>query len=165
LIKFLKSFQEIEPVTDNFSDGSFRSYVVFPYLKVERKKSWWVELSVCQELCSYRYPFHLPETFLNYQNNFELKVKFVLLKSFCTVSIKKEFPTQEFLGQVSISTSKNAKLKYFIVSVLHQLKDYKVIESEFQILTKQGEIKRVQSLTTNLVSRSKSIFYRERILR
>jgi hypothetical protein len=87
------------------------------------------------------------------------------LKSFCTVSIKKEFPTQEFLGQVSISTSKNAKLKYFIVSVLHQLKDYKVIESEFQILTKQGEIKRVQSLTTNLVSRSKSIFYRERILR
>lgn len=165
LIKFLKSFQEIEPVTDNFSDGSFRSYVVFPYLKVERKKSWWVELSVCQELCSYRYPFHLPETFLNYQNNFELKVKFVLLKSFCTVSIKKEFPTQEFLGQVSISTSKNAKLKYFIVSVLHQLKDYKVIESEFQILTKQGEIKRVQSLTTNLVSRSKSIFYIERILR
>lgn len=163
LIKFLKSLQGVEPIRDNFFDGGFRSYVVFPYLKVERKKGWWVELSVCQELCFYRYPFYLPETFLNYQDNFELKVKFVLLKSFCTVSIKKEFPTQEFLGQVSISTSKNAKLKYCIVSVLHQLKNYKVIEPEFQILTKQGKVKRVKSLTTNLVSRSKSIFYKERI--
>lgn len=163
LVKFLKSLQKIEPITNNFSDGSFRSYVVFPYLKVERKRSWWVELYVCQELCSYRYPFHLPETFLNYHNDFELKVKFVLLKYFCTLSINKEFPTQEFLEQVSLSNSKNTKLKYYIVSVLHQFKDYKIIEPEFQILTKQGKLKRVESLTTNLVSRSKSIFYKERI--
>lgn len=66
------------------------------------------------------------------------------MKSFCTVSIKKEFPTQEFLGQVSIPTSKNTKLKYFIISVLHQLKDSKVIDSDFQILTKQGKIKRFE---------------------
>lgn len=39
LVKFLKSLQKIEPITNNFSDGSFRSYVVFPYLKVECKRS------------------------------------------------------------------------------------------------------------------------------
>ena len=100
---------------------------------------------------------------MNYQDNFELKVKFILLQSFCTISIDKEFPTQEFLGRVSISTSKSAKLKNYIVTVLHELKDSEVIEPEFQILTKQNQLKEVTSLTSNLVSRSKSIFYRENI--
>lgn len=45
--KLIKFLQRIEPITDNFSEGSFRSYVVFPYLKVERKKSWWGELVIC----------------------------------------------------------------------------------------------------------------------
>ena len=102
----------------------------------------------------------MPERFLNYQDNFELKVKFILLQSFCKISIDKEFPTQEFLG---ISTSKSAKLKNYIVTLLHELKDFKVIEPEFQILTKQNQLKEVTSLTSNLVSRSKSIFYRENI--
>jgi len=161
LVEFLKSLQTIEPVLENFSDGGFRRYVAFPYLKVERKKCWWVELSVCEELYLYRYPFHLPKTFLNYQDNFELKVKFSLLQSFCTISIRKEFPTQEFLGRVSISTSKSAKLKNCIVRVLNELKDLKVIKPEFEILTKQNQLKKVSTLTSNLVSRSKSIFYTE----
>ena len=163
LVEFLKSLSKIEPIIDNFSDGGFRSYVVFPYLKVERKKGWWVELSVCEELCCYPYPFYLPKNFLNYQDNFELKVKFALLKSFCNVSIHKEFPAQEFLEQVSISTSKSAKLKKYIVTVLNDLKDYKIINSKLQVLTKQNKLKEVDKLTPNLVSRSKSIFYMENI--
>lgn len=163
LVGFLQSLQKIEPIVNNFDDGGFRSYVLFPYLKVERRECWYVELSVCQELCSYQYPFHLPETFLNYKDNFELKVKFVLLKSFCCVSLYKEFPTQEFLGQVSVSTSKSAKLKSHIVAVLSELKNCKIIEPKFQVLTKQNKIKEVDTLTSNLVSRSKSIFYTENI--
>lgn len=76
----------------------------------------------------YKYSFYFPKAFLNYQNNFELKVRFVLLKSFGNVSINKEFPTQEFLEQVSISTSKSAKLKKHIVTVLSELKDHKLIK-------------------------------------
>ena len=159
LVEFLKSLQTIEPILENFSDGGFRRYVAFPYLKVERKKCWWVELSICKELYLYRYPFHLPETFLNYRDNFELKVKFILLESFCKISVQKEFPTEEFLGRVSVSTSKSAKIKNCIVRVLHELKDLKIIEPEFKILTKQNRLKEVSTLTSNLVSRSKSIFY------
>ena len=163
LVEFLKSLQTIEPILENFSDGGFRRYVAFPYLKVERKKCWWVELSICKELYLYRYPFHLPETFLNYRDNFELKVKFILLESFCKISVQKEFPTEEFLGRVSVSTSKSAKIKNCIVRVLHELKDLKIIEPEFEILTKQNRLKEVSTLTSNLVSRSKSIFYTENI--
>lgn len=162
LITFLKSLQTIEPVLENFSDGGFRRYVAFPYVKVERKKCWLVELSICEKLCLYRYPFHLPETFLNYQDNFELKVKFTLLQSFCNISIRKEFPTQQFLEQVSISTSKQAKLKNYITKFLNELKDLKIIEPKFEILTKQNQFKEVSVLTSNLVSRSKLIFYTEK---
>jgi len=38
LVKFLESLQDIEPILENFSDGGFRRYVAFPYLKIERKK-------------------------------------------------------------------------------------------------------------------------------
>lgn len=163
LVKFLKSLQNIEPILENFSDGGFQSYIAFPYLKVERKKGWYVELSVCQELCSYGYPFHLPVDFLNYHNTFELKVKFVLLKSFCSVSIYKECPTQEFLGQVWVLNSKSARLKKYILTVLNELKDRKLIEPKFQVLTKQNKFKELDTLTSSLVSQFRSIFYTENI--
>lgn len=72
------------------------------------------------------------------QDNFELKVKFAFLQSFCGVWIQKEFPTQEFLEQKSISNYKSAKLKKCIVKVFQELQDLKVIEPEFEILTKKN---------------------------
>ena len=63
LVEFLESLQDIRPILDYFSDGGFRRYVAFPYLKIEKRKGWWVELSICRELHLYRYPFHLPESF------------------------------------------------------------------------------------------------------
>ena len=38
LVEFLKFLQKIELILENFSDGDFKKYVVFPYLRVERKK-------------------------------------------------------------------------------------------------------------------------------
>ena len=105
-----------------------------------------MELSICRELHLYRYPFHLPESFLNYQDNFELKVKFAFLQSFCGVWIQKEFPTQEFLEQKSISNYKSAKLKKCIVKVFQELQDLKVIEPEFEILTKKNRLEEVTHL-------------------
>lgn len=163
LIEFLESLQDIKPILDYFSDGGFRRYVALPYLKIEKRKGWWVELSICRELRIYRYPFHLPESFLNSQDNFELKVKFAFLQSFCGVRVRKTFPTQEFLEQKSISNSKSAKLKKCIVKVFHELKDLKVIEPEFEVLTKKNRLNEVTGLTSGLVSRSKLIFYRENI--
>jgi hypothetical protein len=163
LVEFLKSLQDIRPILDYFSDGGFRPYVAFPYLKIKKRKGWWVELSICRELHLYRYPFHLPERFLNYQDNFELKVKFAFLQSFCGVLIQKEFPTQEFLEQKSLSNYKRAKLKKCIVKVFQELQDLKVIKPEFEILTKQNRLKEATTLTSILVSRSKLIYYRENI--
>ena len=86
-----------------------------------------------------------------------------MLESFRIVSISNEFPTDEVFEQISISTSKIAKLKKYTVTALHELKDLKVIESKLQILIKQNQPNVVTSLTSTIVSRSKSIFYTETI--
>ena len=165
LVEFLKSLRTIEPVLEHFADGGFREYVVFPYVKVERRRCWWVVLHTCWELDSYRYPFYFPEAFLQYQNNYELKVKFILLQSFCNVSVRKELPTQDFLGQISVSNSNLAVIKGYIVEILNELKDLKVIEPKFIVLTKKNGFKEVSTLTSRLVNQSKSIFYTENIYR
>jgi hypothetical protein len=54
------------------------------------------------------------------------------------------------------------EIAIFEITVLHELKDSKVIEPEFQVLTKKNRLKKVTCLTSNLVSRSKSIFYKEK---
>ena len=154
--------QTIKPIIENFSDFSFQSYVAFPYLKVERRNNWcwYVEFWVCRNLVMYNYPFHLPRTFFSYKDNLELRVKFAVLQSFCNPSVQKEFTSQEFLKQVSLSNYKRAILKIYIVEVFHNLQDCKAIEDEFQVLTKQNRFKNVKRLTSSLVSRSRSIFYK-----
>lgn len=39
LVDFLKSLQSLPPIRQYFSDGGFRSALIFPYLEVRRKKS------------------------------------------------------------------------------------------------------------------------------
>ena len=40
LVEFLESLQDLRPILDYFSDGGFRRYVAFPYLKIEKRKGW-----------------------------------------------------------------------------------------------------------------------------
>jgi hypothetical protein len=63
LVEFLESLQDIRPILDYFSDGGFRRYVAFPYLKIEKRKGWWVELSICRELHLYRVSVPLARKF------------------------------------------------------------------------------------------------------
>lgn len=58
------------------------------------KKNWCLELSSCQNIYLYQYPLDFPETFLNYQGNFEFKIKFILLQYFGKISVDKYFSTQ-----------------------------------------------------------------------
>ena len=76
------------------------------------------------------------------------------MQSFCGVLVRKKFSTQEFLEQKSISNYKTTKLKKCIVKVFQKLKDLKVIEPGFKILTKKNRLEQVTTLTSGLVSRS-----------
>jgi hypothetical protein len=82
LVDFLESFQSFPPIRQYFSDGGFRSALIFPYLEVRKNKSWWVELAISGRLYLYRYPFSFPKNFLISDQKYHLRAKFFLLKSF-----------------------------------------------------------------------------------
>ena len=82
LVDFLESLQSLPPIHQYFSDGVFRSALIFPYLEVRRKKSWCVELAISERLYFYQYPFSFPKNFLICDQKYELRVQFFFLKSF-----------------------------------------------------------------------------------
>lgn len=81
----------------------------------------------------------------------------MFLKSFAVSDVKKELPIEQFLQQFSIRNSKNIKIKKSIVTLLHNAQKLKLI----QPLTKSNQLKKIEKLNSNLVSKAKSIFYSE----
>jgi len=77
-----------------------------------------------------------------------------MLKLFWNVSIYKEFSTEKFVNELSLSSLKKSKTKKYIVIIFHELKNSKIIEHKVQVLMKQGTFKKVTELTANRVSKS-----------
>jgi hypothetical protein len=161
VVDFLKSFQRLPPVLEDFSTESFRSILIFPYLAVRKEKSWHVKLAIAEKVYFYRYPFYLPEEFLTYDNAYDLRAKIFFLVSFSTIELEKEFRIQEVLEQTNISRQKMIRLRKSIVRIFEDAQILKVIEPRFTVLLKTNERKEVEKLTSNLLVKAKSIFYTE----
>ena len=160
-VDFLKSLQSLPAVLQDFSEGIFRSILIFPYLEVTKKKSWHVELAIADKVYFYRYFFYFPKEFLTYDDTYDLRVKIFFLLSFSTIELEKEFPIEEFLDQFDISNSRMIRLRKSIVTIFQDAQDWKLIEGRFTLLTKTNQTKKVEKLTSNLLGRGKSIFYTE----
>ena len=161
LVEFLESLQDIRPILDYFSDGGFRRYVAFPYLKIEKRKGWWVELSICRELHLYQYPFHLPESFLNYQNKYQLKAQINFLLAFSVRKTEKVFDIEKILEPFQISNSNIRKVKLALIKTFVAAKDFKLIENQVLLVLKNKKVKTVTKLTTHLISRTRFLYFKE----
>lgn len=71
--KFLKYLQTLPSMLSTISNTCFQSVNIFPYLKVFKKKSWYVQLAIAEELYFYKFPFYFPKAFLNYQNKYQFQ--------------------------------------------------------------------------------------------
>ena len=81
-LEFLKSLQNRKPLLQKFSDSSFRSSIMFPYLKIEKEgKAWIVTMAIGEEIYFYQYPFFFPSSFLTYHSKYDLEVKLQLIGS------------------------------------------------------------------------------------
>jgi hypothetical protein len=103
LVDFFKSLQSLPTVLEDFSKGSFRSILIFPYLEVIREKSWTVKLAIAEKVYFYRYPFYFPKEFLTYDDTYDLRAKMFFLLSFGTTELEKELWIEEFLDKADIS--------------------------------------------------------------
>ena len=161
LVDFLESLQSLPPIRQYFSDGGFRSALIFPYLEVGRKKSWCVELAVSERLYFYQYPFSFPKNFLICDQKYQLRVQFFFLKSFSISNLKKEFQIEKFFQTFSVSNSKTKDLRNYMIELFASLESSKRIEPGFEVLLKTNRRKKVDKLTLKLISGAKLIFCTE----
>lgn len=70
---FFKSLQTLPPMLSAVSTSFFKSINIFPYVKVFKKRSWYVQLAVAKEIYEYKYPFYFPKEFLNCQKKYQLQ--------------------------------------------------------------------------------------------
>jgi hypothetical protein len=159
--KFLKSLQTLPPMLSTISNICFQSVNIFPYIKVFKKKSWYGQLAIAEELYLYNYPFYFPKAFLNYQNKYQFQAQLSFLLAFSVLAIEKVFDVEEFLDQFYISNSNLRKVRSYLLQTFVLAEDFKLIENEFVLVLKTNKVKTVTKLTTNLISRTKSIHFKE----
>ena len=159
--KFLRSLQTLPPMLSTISNICFQSVNIFPYLKVFKKRSWYVKFAIAEELYFYKYPFYFPEVFLNYQNKYQRQAQINFFRAFSVLEIDKVFDVEEFLDQFDISNSNLRKVKLDLIKTFHVAKDYKLIENEFVLVLKTKKVKTVTKLNTHLISTTQFIHFKE----
>ena len=162
-LKFLVSLQKIEPLAQKFSDSKFRSSIMFPYLKLKKQqgKALIVRIAIGEEVYFYKYPFLFPNSFLTYENGYDLQVRIELIESISKVGLRKIFHSEDFFNQFSISNQKQTQMKNVIINLLDEFKEIKLIEDEFELMTKYGILIKVNKLTPLLLTKSKYICFYE----
>jgi hypothetical protein len=120
-----------------------------------------VQLVIAEELYLYKYPFYFPEGFLNYQNKYQLQAQINFLFAFSVVKIEKVLDVEKFLNQFDISNSNLRKVRRYLMQTFVLAEDFKLIENEFVLILKTKKVKTVTKLTTNLISRTKLIHFKE----
>jgi hypothetical protein len=163
-ITFFYSFQKIEPFITSFSDSHFQSLLAFPYIDIQKQANLWtVKIAVSKLLYDYSYPFAFPNTFLTYQNLYDLQVKLQIIELISTVSLEKVFYVQIFIEQFKVPTQKKTQIKKYIVEIFHQLQVFGLIKKNYTLVKKSGQIKQVDTLTHLLVGQVSRIHFYENI--
>lgn len=158
----MKGLQTIEPLVTYFSDTSFRSVAVFPYLLVEKQDKYWnVTLAIAKELYFYQYPFQFPNFFVKYRNKYDFEVKLEIIRVFSIDNTEKIFQTETFLKQFRVPNKCRFDIKNIILELISELQILDVIESNYKILS-NGLYHQVNHLTLNNISKS-FIFYEKLI--
>ena len=163
-LEFFASLQEIKPLIQKFSNNEFQRSVMFPYLKLKKQnRRWTIRMAVGEELYFYQYPFLFPNYFISYQNKYDLEIKLQLIESFSTVGLEKRFPVRNFLNQFSVPNKELKKIKKQLVDSFSTLKGSELIENEFSLNYKNGSSKKVEDLTSIMISKSESLSFWEKI--
>jgi hypothetical protein len=163
---FIKSLIHVSSFYPYFSDDHFRGVEFFSFVEVQKiNNTWHVILVICEEIMDlfYPFPFHLPQAFLIYKGKYSLLARVFLLQVFTQKKLHKCLNTQLFFSELSLGKSAYIELKNNLLVLLNQLSDSKIIQSDFTVTNKNGKVKTVQKLTSNIISRSKSIEFYENI--
>ena len=98
---------------------------------------------------------------MNYQNKYQFQAQLTFLLVFSVLDIEKVFDVEEFLDQFDISNSNLRKVRSYLLQTFVLAQDFKLIQNEFLLVLKTNKVKTVTKLMTNLISRTKSLHFKE----
>ncbi len=160
VLDFLNSLQGFSPPVEQFSEVEFRSSVMFPLVKLRKEsRSWILKIAIGEQLYSYTYPFVFSDSLVYFRTKYDLIVKLEIIQVLSTNSLEKKFPVENFINQ--FRKNNRTQIKKLIINLLDELKNSKLIESNFNIVLKKGSLKRVENLTPLLITKSKDILFYE----
>ena len=130
ILEILQSLQTLQPVLDYFDDIYFRSSVMFPYVKIQKRGQVWIAtVAIGEQLYFYRYPFQFNNYFKTWKNKCQLLVKIQIIQVISVTSLKKQFRVEEFLNQFNIFNTKQTQLKQIIITLLDQAINDRLIKA------------------------------------
>ena len=98
---------------------------------------------------------------MNYQNKYQFQAQLSFLLAFSVLEIEKVFDVEEFLDQFHISNSNLRKVRSYLLQTFVLAEDFKLIKNKIKKKKKTNKVKTLNKLTTNLISRTKSIHFKE----
>lgn len=160
---FLQDLKQNTPDINIFSDDYFRSAASIPFVEIQKEhKSLVAKVLIAEQLYWYQYPFSFPSSFISYQTNYELQVKFQIIQVMSQNSLEKVFYVKVFLDQFNVHQQKKAQLKKLISKAFKELQDSQLIQNQFQLITKSGKIQQINQLIPLRIGQSEIIrFYEE----
>ena len=166
-LTFLRSLQKLPPIIEEFSDSRFRSSLIFPVLKLEKqKRSWVMEIAVCEQLYHHKYPFLLNYYLLHYSNKVELLVKHEIIYALSSEGRRKIIPTKEFFDKFpKVRNQKITEAKTLFIQLIDQLIQDHFIQANIEVHFKDHskEQQTVSNLTSSLITQSSKLILIEQL--
>ena len=164
LVDFLNSLQTLDPlVIINFAEKSYRNYVCFPFVKVNKVSNiWTAKITIVRELYEHCYPFLFPASFLLSNSSYGIEVRLELIQSMTQPSLEKMFDYEKFLTQYKISHQNKRKIKSQIIECFEALLELKRIEPKFKLICRNGSSKELTALTLRLLIPTLRIYFYEK---
>jgi hypothetical protein len=93
------------------------------------------------------------------KNKYDLQIKLQLIESFSTVELEKRFSVKNFFNQFSVPNKELTKVKKQLINSFSTLKNFQLIENEFILTYKNGSSKKVEHLTSGMLTKSEFLSF------
>jgi hypothetical protein len=137
LVSYFKNLHNVNPIVEQFVDGSFRIFATFLYCGVNKVAGRLkVKIYIIEDLYDYAYPFIFSKRFINYTNRTDCLLKLQIMRCIAVQSAKKLFPLSEFLSQIKLSNSKLIQIKKDLIFLIQEIGQEGVIQDKIEIVAK-----------------------------
>jgi hypothetical protein len=174
LVDFFYALMNTPPLVKIFSERQFQILATFPFVHVDDTSGFCqAQVYLNYELYTYKNPFSFPESYLTYEDKYEMQIKLRIIQSFANNTLKKEFKVSEFLEKFKNTPNKTkAHIKNMILVSFQSLLQDKLIQKDITLYilgSKRKNKARLQKtlqielkqLTPLLIGKTKTFYYFE----